>query len=192
MYKYIYIYIYIHIRNTYVRIVGLQQVFYFVSHSHIPVRSSRKCRLFSFIHQRSRSLSLSCSLLHVTLVVCVCVSACAVYFTLLSVYFYFFFYIKYRISDDLTKLYPGINVLYAAREGDRSRRKVLRLFVQPISTCNLRDRYFQLSPLSAIRLVIYLDIRLCDDRPTSVSRSSTACPFLRNPFRHNFYNVHSP
>lgn len=68
-----------------------------------------------------------------------------------------------------------------------------------VSSCNrsrlvdLRDRYFQLSPLSAIRLVIYLDIRLCDDRPTSVSRSSTACPFLRNPFkRFKRYNFYSP
>lgn len=84
---FIYIYIYIYVIRMYVSSVYSRC---FIS-SHIPVRSSRKCRLFSFIHQRSRSLSLSCSLLHVTLVVCVCVSACAVYFTLLSVYFYFFF-----------------------------------------------------------------------------------------------------
>lgn len=125
--------------------------------------------------------------------VCVCLCVCCVFHIIKCISLLFFFYIKYRISDDLTKLYPGINVLYAAREGDRSRRKVLRLFVQPISTCDLRDRYFQLSPLSAIRLVIYLDIRLCDDRPTSVSRSSTACPFLRNPFKHvKRYNFYSP
>lgn len=80
----------------------------------------------------SHSLSLS----HVTLVVCpVCI---VVYLTLLSVYLYFFFfYIKYRISDDLTKLYPGINVLCAAREGDRSRRKVLHLSCVTISRSRL-------------------------------------------------------
>lgn len=51
---------------------------------------------------------------------CVC---CCVSHIIKCISLLFFFYIKYRISDNLTKLYPGINVLYAAREGDRSRRK---------------------------------------------------------------------
>lgn len=97
------------------RIAGLQQVFYFASHS-LVIRSSRKCLFFYLPHSHSHFLSLSLSLFtscskcifRVNVLVVKCVSLCVLAF-----------YIKYCVPDDFTKLYPGI--MYFTLRGDRSR-----------------------------------------------------------------------
>lgn len=199
---YVYLYMYIRIRKIHVcTYVSSAYSRCFISPLIliILVRSSRKCHRSLLIHS---SRSLSHSLFHTSRSSCVLRVVLCVFFVVCISHYYkcitlllFFFYIKYRISDDLTKLYPGINVLYAEREGDRSRRRVFYIYVSLVRFIRIfAIGTFNLSPLSAIRLVIYYSVINIDfvtiDPRISVSRSSTACPFLHDPFKHILLRIY--
>lgn len=110
----------------------------------------------------------------------------------------FAFYIKYCVSDDFTKLYPGIMYFTLCEATDRE-ENIADTYsrVRPFPCTRALGRISSRSVLTmclplcdSSRNIIYFILRSRDDRLASVSRSNAACPFAQ-PFQQPRYVITS-